>query len=67
MRHNVGLESIAEQQEFFGLGGESFYNVDNNNQPFQTLKMDQMDLIALNVEKKLAKNDKEKLEVIGTS
>lgn len=30
-RNNIGLEAIAEQQEFFGLGGESFYNVDNNN------------------------------------
>lgn len=46
----MALESIAEQQEFFGMGGESFYNVDNNNQPFQTLKMDEIDIIALDMQ-----------------
>lgn len=67
IRHNGGLESIAEQQEFFGLGGESFYNVDNNNQPFQTLKMDEMDYIALDVEQDIIDTLEAKLEVVGTS
>ena len=67
IRQNVGLESIAEQQEFFGLGGESFYNVDNNNQPFQTLKMDEMDFVALDVEQDIIDSLEANLEIVGTN
>ena len=69
-RHNIALEAIAEQQEFFGLGGESFYNVDNNNQPFSTLRMVEMDMIALQIKETQDlddKTDERPLEVVGTS